>query len=102
MLQSLAREDNVLLCFSDQLDGFYNARADITIQMSLFAHWVRSAHIYPNEIISSMDQIAPTVIFVIDQLPVSLDPSFAFDSKFRNDRYDWCFCLTKEHYSRLL
>ncbi len=55
---------------------------------------------YPNEITSSLDQIAPTVIYVIDQLPVSLDSSFVSDPKFRNDRYELCFRLTEDHYSR--
>ena len=76
------------------MEGIPSSNEEVTTQMALFANWVRSGYMYPNDVIPPSDAIAQTVLFVIDQLPVSLDLSFAKENRFRNDRYPMKLPLT--------
>lgn len=76
------------------MEGIPSSSEEVTTQMALFANWVRSGYMYPNDVIPPSDAIAQTVLFVIDQLPVSLDLSFAKENRFRNDRYPMKLPLT--------
>ena len=76
------------------MEGIPPFSEDVTTQMALFANWVRSGYMYPNDVIPPSDQIAQSVLFVIDQLPVSLDFSFAKENRFRRDRYSESLSLS--------